>query len=89
MTLDRELARYDAVIHVRTPSAEHGYNHQNPLRTESAAAAAAIDARILHVWQSHRRRFIVETSTNFLDKAARALAILRDEMPACCKRAML
>jgi predicted ATPase len=27
----RELARYDAVIHLRTPTAELGYNHQNPL----------------------------------------------------------
>ena len=29
-----ELARYAAVIHLRTPPAERGYNHQNPLRTD-------------------------------------------------------
>lgn len=83
--LDRELVRYHAVIHLRTPSEDHGYNHQNPLRTESSLAAAAIDARILQAWQSHPRRFIVEASDDFMEKAARALAILRDQMPDCCK----
>ena len=49
-TLQDELGRYDTVIHLRTPAVDRGYNHSNPLRTESAAAAAAIDARILEVW---------------------------------------
>ena len=44
-TLERELGRYDAVIHLRTPPAEHGYNNQNPLRTESATVAADISTR--------------------------------------------
>lgn len=85
-TLDREFSRYDAVLHLRTPALEHGYNHQNPLRTESAATAFEIDARIAHAWASHPRLSTVESSSDFLDKAARALEILRAEMPACCKR---
>lgn len=85
-TLEIELGRYDAVIHLRTPAPEHGYNHQNPLRTESPAAAAEIDARIVQAWESHPRRFIVESSSDFLDKAAGALQILRGEMPECCKQ---
>ena len=85
-TVDGELRRYDAVIHLRTPAPEHGYNHQNPLRTESATAAAEIDARILQVWQLHPRRFTVESSAEFFEKAARALEILRGELPGCCKR---
>ena len=32
-----QLARYDAVIHLRTPSSAGGYDQRNPLRTESAA----------------------------------------------------
>jgi len=80
-----ELRRYDAVVHLRTPALEHGYNHQNPLRTESAATAAEIDDRIAEAWAAHPRRFIVESSLDFLDKAARAIKILRDEMPECCK----
>jgi len=85
-TLDQEVARYDAVIHLRTPALEHGYNHQNPLRTESPAKAAEIDARIAYAWELHPRRFIVESSSDFLDKASRALQILRGELPECCKR---
>jgi predicted ATPase len=44
-TLEIELGRYDAVIHLRTPAQEHGYNHQNPLRTESAGAVDATSSR--------------------------------------------
>ena len=79
-----ELRRYDAVIHLRTPPEALGYNHQNPLRIESAATAE-IDARIAVAWAPHSRRFIVESSANFFDKAARALDILRGEMPECCR----
>jgi len=85
-TLEDELRRYDAVIHLRTPTREGGYNYQNPLRTESAVDAAGIDARILEAWQSHPRRFIVESSAVFLDKAATALEIVRGELPECCRR---
>ena len=85
-TLRDQLARYHAVIHLRTPPQEQGYNQQNPLRIESATTAAAIDARILHAWESHPRRLIVESSADFLDKAAQALEILKAEMPDCCKR---
>ena len=80
-----ELARYDAVIHLRTPALEHGYNHQNPLRTESAEIAAQVDQRIALAWNAHPRRFIVESSSDFLDKAARALGFLREELPECCR----
>ena len=84
-TQTAELARYDAVIHLRTPSLEHGYNHQNPLRVESAAVAAAIDRRIFDVWAAHPRRFVVESSSTFLEKASRALEIVRAEIPECCR----
>jgi predicted ATPase len=85
-TLEKELSRYDAVIHLRTPTQERGYNHDNSLRTESASAAADIDARILQAWERHPRRFVIESSTEFLDKAAIALEVLRGELPECCKR---
>ncbi|EWT03400.1 hypothetical protein N865_16840 [Intrasporangium oryzae NRRL B-24470] len=81
-----ELDRYDAVIHLRTPSSSQGYNRTNPLRTESASAAAEIDARILEVWARHPRRYVVESSGRFIDKAATVLTILHDELPDCCSR---
>lgn len=85
-TVAEQLRRYGAVIHLRTPAADHGYNKQNPLRTESAAVAAEVDRRILQAWQSHPRRFVVESTVDFLDKAAETLEILRGEMPECCKK---
>jgi predicted ATPase len=85
-TLDEQLRRYHAVIHLRTPSAAEGYNHQNELRIESAAEAAEIDARIIRAWDKHPRRFIVDSSPDFLNKAARVLDVLRAELPACCRQ---
>lgn len=81
-----ELSRYDAVIHLRTPQARDGYNHANPLRIERADEALAIDAKIASAWASHPRCYTVESSAQFLDKASQAITILRDEMPACCRR---
>ena len=84
-TRESELGRYHAVIHLRTPTPEHGYNHRNPLRTESATTAAEIDTRLTYAWSLHPRRFVVESSAAFLDKASRAMAILRSEIPDCCR----
>ena len=84
-TLENELARYHAVIHLHTPTTEYGYNRQNPLRRESAALAAEIDARLASVWSTHPRRFSVDAAVDFLHKASRALEILRSEIPACCR----
>jgi len=84
-TLDEQLARYHAVIHLRTPALGNGYNHQNPLRIESAAEAAAIDARIALVWSKHPRRFEVPATTDFMAKVERAIEIVRGELPACCR----
>lgn len=85
-TLEREMSRYDAVIHLQTPTVDGGYNHENPLRTESAAVAAEIDLRLLRIWEAHPRRFIVPPTHEFLDKAARVVEILKGEMPDCCNR---
>jgi predicted ATPase len=84
-TLDTELLRYDAVIHLRVPDATQ-YNHVNPLRIESAAEAAAIDRRLLDLWSTHPRHHVIEATADFLDKARTALAILGAEVPACCRR---
>jgi predicted ATPase len=84
-SLSQELARYDVVIHLRTPALENGYNHDNPLRIESAHEAAAIDQRILAAWQQHPRRFVVDSAADFLTKAAQVIGIVRAETPACCQ----
>lgn len=80
-TYESELARYHAVIHLRTPPARD-YTHKNPMRTESADEAAKIDERILGVWAPHPRRYIVESTTDFLDKIVRVLSIINTELPS-------
>jgi predicted ATPase len=84
-TLEHELGRYAAVIHLRTPTIGGGYNHANPLRIESARTAAEIDAELLQIWRSHPRRYVVPPTHDFLEKAAKTIAILLAEMPDCCK----
>lgn len=84
-TREEQLARYDAVIHLRTPGLDHGYNHVNHLRIESAAEALAVDERILAAWDGHPRRTVIEAADDFFAKAARALAALQAEFPECCR----
>ncbi|HEY4121914.1 MAG TPA: ATP-binding protein [Byssovorax sp.] len=82
-TLAAELARYAAVIHLKTPSIEQGFSHaSNPLRIESADEATRLDARIQEVWSSHPRRLVVESTSDFLGKLARVLAAIGAELDA-------
>ena len=80
-----ELGRYHAVIHLQTPDLSHGYNHQNPLRIESATEAQALDARILEAWDGHPNRTIVESSSDFLRKATEAILAIKVSLPDCCR----
>ena len=84
-SLPEQLLRYDAVIHLRTPTVGSGYDNANPIRVETAFEAASVDARLLVAWADHPRRFIVNSSPDFLAKAKRALDIIRGEMPECCR----
>lgn len=84
-THEHELARYHAVIHLRTPLAPD-YPGDNPLRVETPEQAAVIDERIARLWSGHPRVFDVQATPDFLSKAAEAMQILRNEVPACCRR---
>jgi predicted ATPase len=84
-TRERELERYDTVIHLRTPTSPRAYNQDNPLRIESLAEAAVVDARILQQWSGHPHRFIVDATEDFLSKASHVLGLLRNEVPECCR----
>lgn len=79
-----ELVRYAAVIHLRVPSHASGYGNSNPLRTETAEEAATIDGKILDAWSGHPRRFVVESSADFMEKVVQAISLMRAEMPSCC-----
>ena len=85
MSRERMLERYGAVIHLRTPAAGAGYDRSNPVRVESADEAAALDARIEAAWAGHPRRFFIDSAPDFLEKARRALALIREQLPECCR----
>jgi predicted ATPase len=74
------LARYAMVIHLQTPDLAHGYNHQNPLRTESDREARAIDQRILTAWEGHPRRVCIERTDDFFDKLRQAVALIHTQL---------
>jgi thymidylate kinase len=80
-----ELRRYAAVIHLRTPTEDHGYDRSNPVRTETAIQAAEIDARLVRAWDGHPRRFFVECQVDFLEKVRQAVQRVQAELPPSCQ----
>lgn len=84
MTVDAELSRYQAVIHLRTPGGDRGYDHSNPLRTEDPDTAAEIDARIAEAWRNHPNRTIIDATVDFPTKARQALDAIAAQLPPCC-----
>lgn len=85
-TRERALQRYAAVVHLRTPHAHQGYNQANPVRVESADQALRLDEKILAAWAGHPNRVLIESESDFLAKAAKAVEILRGELPECCRK---
>lgn len=81
-----ELKKYLAVIHLKSPSLEMGYNHQNPIRTESAALASQIDQRIHNIWKSHPHYSCIESTSNFIEKVSEAVRQIQLLVPECCKK---
>lgn len=75
-TMDAELARYAAVIHLRVPAADGDYR-SSPMRIESVLEARAIDGRLLDVWATHPRRVVIDADTDFLLKTQRAIEVVR------------
>jgi predicted ATPase len=85
VALEAERARYAAVLHLDTPDARQGYNHENALRTETAEEASRIDERIRAAWAGHPRVHHVDSRDDFLAKAREALDLLRALVPVCCR----
>lgn len=79
-----ELARYRSVIHLRTPP-QAFYDRSNPVRTESAEQARAMDEKIAQAWAGHPHVHFIDSSEDFVDKARRALAAIADALPECCR----
>lgn len=84
-TLAEQLQRYSAVIHLRVPSVDGGYDQSNPLRVENADQARRIDNKIAELWSAHPAYVSIEPQTTFIEKAAKVLEELRKQIPECCR----
>ena len=67
-TLEAQLARYDAVIHLSPPLRAEFYQSTH-VRTESLEEAAAIDRKILKIWEKHPNRMVLPSMEHFFQKA--------------------
>lgn len=75
------FARYNTVIHLRTPTAAFGYNHNNPMRIETPEQAAEIDAKIERVWEGHPNRIIVPATESFTEKLEHVTELIKAALP--------
>jgi predicted ATPase len=82
-TRSEQLARYAAVVHLRTPAARH-YNHANTVRIETAEEAQRLDDKIQAAWAGHPNIHFIDSTDDFIVKTTRALEIIERELPACC-----
>lgn len=83
--IEEELSKYSAVIHLRTPPLQLGYNKSNPLRTESSAEAQQIDEKIASIWRKHPRYAEVPSTESFLLKAELAVRQIVSALPENCR----
>ena len=67
-TLDAELARYDAVLHLSPPPRKDFYESTH-VRTESLEQAFEIDEKIKKIWEKHPNRTIIGGKEHFFEKA--------------------
>lgn len=87
-TLEEEYQRYHAVIHLRCPTLEMGYNHQNPLRLETASEADKIDKSIFKVWNGHPNYHSIASFSDFTKKVDLAKTLVKNFLPSCCLKAI-
>lgn len=76
----KELEKYSAVIHLRTPNDIQGYNNLNPLRTENYLIAKDIDNRIADIWKAHPKYMAIDSYDNFILKAQLAIDLIHKVM---------
>jgi predicted ATPase len=82
-TLEEQVARYSAVIHVEVPKA--AWYRKNGIRRESVAQARAIDRKIARLWRHHPQQIMIGAEAGFIEKAAHAIELLRQQVPPCCR----
>lgn len=67
-SLKKEMARYDAVLHLSPPTNPAFYQSTH-VRTENLHQAFEIDEKILKIWEGHPNRLIVPGKEHYFEKA--------------------
>ena len=76
-TLEKELARYDAVLFFETAAAGGmSIEGGNPIRTETNEQALSLDQQLREIWSHHPRLVYVPHHTSFVKKIMLGLARL-------------
>ncbi|MCB9061064.1 MAG: AAA family ATPase [Halobacteriovoraceae bacterium] len=80
-TIEKEIARYDAVIFFET-AARVGGNIQtnNPIRDENNEKAIEIDYKLQEVWSQHPHFILVKSRSSFLAKVSEGLGVIKKVM---------
>lgn len=81
---ETERARYDTVIHLRTPSFEQGYTMRNPVRIESPEQGRVLDQLIERAWDGHPHRHFIDCQEDFLLKLNLTVKLIREEIAGRC-----
>ena len=77
------FARYDTVIHLRTPSFAFGYtNKSNPMRIETPEEAAELDRRTEIAWLGHPNHHLVEATETFTEKLDHVTGLISEALVA-------
>jgi predicted ATPase len=82
-SIEHELARYSAVVHVEVPAS--AMYEKSRIRRETVAQARTIDRHIARAWKAHPRQMVVSAKAGFLEKLAYAIELLGGELPECCR----
>jgi hypothetical protein len=76
-TLEKELARYDAVIFFETAAVGNlSIEGGNPIRTESIDEAVALDRRLQEIWRQHPNFSLIPHERSFMSKLQAAVSKL-------------
>lgn len=75
-TREKELSRYDWVLHLDTANLEH-YDSMNPLRIETFQEALSLNQKVLDAWERHPCRIRINEKKDFLAKMAAAFGVVQ------------
>lgn len=78
-SLEKEVARYDMVIHLRPPK-KSGVYKLSGTRIEDHKAALELDKRTEEAWSAHPRRVVISDEPDFLIKVEKVLKLMDEEL---------